>query len=87
MPETRQDYGTGKTQNLAGSAAPGAANSHIGEIAQPVGQGDMPAPPEFDKAGGPVRRTEVFRQPQTYEKGCSDGYIRISGKILLQNIR
>src|SRR5438874_3734376 len=52
-------------------------------IEQPVGKGDMPAPPEIAKAYGSIRRIEVRRQLETQQQRRSDSDIRVTGKVAI----
>jgi len=65
MPQSAQKHGDEEIQVPPSAAAPVAAQLHIEIVAQEGRQRNVPASPEFDDAGGFVRRVEVHRQPDT----------------------
>src|SRR5438309_2185063 len=52
-------------------------------IEQPVGKGDMPAPPEIAKVYCSIRRVEVRWQLETQQQRRSDSDIRVAGKVAI----
>ena len=58
-----------------------AAQGDVEIVAQEMGQGDVPAAPEFNNALGPVGAEEVSRQTDPDHEGERRRHVRIAGEV------
>ena len=62
-------------------AAAGAAERDEEVVAQPAGQGHVPAAPEVGRVDRLVRRVEVLREPQADHDGDADGHVAVAREV------
>src|SRR5579863_6831856 len=62
----------------------GAGKRKVKIVAQPVGKGDVPTPPEIGNVEGPIRGVEVHREADTEQQSRSDGNVAVAGKIVIE---
>ena len=84
VPESAQEKGEEKVRQHSGEAFAVAAQRNVQIVAQPTGQGDVPATPEVLNVGGLVGRVEVLRQVNVEEERAADGHVAVSGKVEVQ---
>lgn len=74
VPESGEEHGDEKIEGGAEDAAAVAAEGNIDVIADPVGESDVPAAPEFRDALGLVGRVEIQGKVKAHEAGNSHGH-------------
>ena len=81
VPETAEqedDEGVAYDFGLADAAA---AEGDIDVVAEPGGEGDVPAAPELGDVAAEVGHVEVAPQADTEEFGAADGDVAIAGEV------
>ena len=58
-----------------------AAQWYVQIVAEPGSKRDVPPAPEFGYIACNVRHVEVFHQIDAEQPRCSDGYVRVTGKV------
>lgn len=81
VPEPPEKHGEHEVQRGAHTPAVAASQGKIEIVAQPGGEGDMPARPEFPDRCGQVRPVEVVGQLNAEELADAHGNVSVSGKI------
>lgn len=81
MPQAACEEHDDLVQILAEFTLSVAAEGNVQIIAEPVGEADMPAPPQFGKAVRGQRAAEIFHQADAEHLARADGDIRTGGKI------
>ena len=82
MSETRSQENHKKVE--IDIALPTSAERNIEVIPEPLGQGNVPAPPELGDAGGDVGIVEVVLELKAEHLTQADGHLGIAGKVKKQ---
>ena len=81
VPESAQQHGEYQVEIGTQLAFPVAAQRDIEVVAQPGGQGDVPAVPEIGHAVRLVGRVEVDGKTESQQQGDADGHIAVARKV------
>jgi len=81
VPEAAQNHGDHEVGVSAGFCAAGAAEGDEQVVAQPGGEGDVPAMPEIRRVGGAVGGVKVAGEAVAEEEGAADGDVGVAGKV------
>ena len=81
VPQSGREENDQKVQNGAERSPAVPSQRDIEIIAEPVGKGNVPAPPEFADGLGAVGQVKVFPEGKTERFRQSDSHIGIAGEI------
>jgi len=85
MPEAADHHGDDEIQVREDFPARAEAGQReIQIIAQPIGEGDVPATPEVGNVLGGVGAIEVGRKRDAEQQGGAQGDVRVSGEIVVE---
>ena len=73
VPESAEEHGKGQVDVGAGGAFLVATERDVEVVAEPCGEGDVPALPEVGEADGSVGVAEVVLNGETEAEGDTDG--------------
>ena len=81
VPEAAQEHGNEEVDFGAGEAKAISAEGDVEVIAEPGGEADVPALPEFTHAGGGVGKVEIEHDIKAENEGGAASDIGIAGEI------
>src|ERR1700749_667431 len=81
VPETADQHGEEQAEEGAPFAVAVATQRDVQVVAQPGGEGDVPAPPEIREAPRAVGIAEVVRELEAEAEREADGAQRVAGEV------
>ena len=84
VPQAAENHGENVVEISAEFAVSVAAEGNVEVVAQPCGEGDVPAAPEVGRVLRFERRVEVLLELITEQQCKADGHIGVAGEVAIQ---
>lgn len=81
VPQAADEHGGEVVEIGAGRAAAVAAQGYVDIVAQPGGEGYVPAAPEVAEVAGFVGEVEVGGEGKAHDHGQADGHVGVAGEV------